>query len=74
MLNLNIWAYLGIALVVVGAAGGLYYKIYKSGGDAVRIEQEKELNKLKDKTDAVQDRALTTTTPRDELRKYARPD
>lgn len=74
LLNIKIYAILGIIVVVLASAGGLYWKIYKSGGDAVRTEQEKALNTLKDKTDAVQDRALTTPAPNDELRKYARPD
>lgn len=74
MPSLNIWAWLAIIALVIGAAGGLYWKVYKSGADSVAIKQEKALNTLKDKTDAIQDRALTTTNPNDELRKYARPD
>lgn len=72
--SLNIYAWMAIAAIAVLAAGGLYYKVYRSGADSVAIKQEKALNELKDRTDAVQDRALTTTSPRDELRKYARPD
>lgn len=74
MSSLSIYAWLGIIALLVVSAGGAYHYIREQGADSVRIEQEKALNELKDKTDAVQDRALTTINPRDELRKYARPD
>lgn len=74
MPSLNIWAYLAIIIAVISAAGGGYWFIYKQGSAAEKAKQEKALNTLKDKTDAVQDRALTTPAPNDELRKFARPD
>lgn len=72
--SLNIWAWLGIAAIVISAIGGGYWFIYHQGAASEIVKQEKAFNKLKDKTDEVQDRALTTTNPRDELRKYGRPD
>lgn len=74
MPNLNVWAWLAIVVAVIGAAGGGYLYIYKQGAAAEKAKQEKAFNVLKDKTDAVQDRALTTPDPNNELRKFSRPD
>lgn len=73
-MTLKLGFYLAIAIGAIAIGGGLYYKIYKSGGDAVRVEQEKKLNTLKDKTHDAQTDALTAPDPRSELRKYSRPD
>ncbi len=72
--RLNVWAWLGILALLISAAGSAYYFIYRQGVASEKAKQEKALNTLKEATDAIQDRALTTPTPSDELRKYARPD
>lgn len=73
-MSIKIGIYIAIAFAVVGIAGGVYYKIYNSGKQAVYIEQEKKLNTLKDKTHDAQTDALTDPKPHDSLRKYSRPD
>lgn len=73
-MSINIWVYLGIAIILVGGATGIYYKIYHAGEQNIIVKQEKKLNTLKDKTDAIQDDALTTDDPRGRMRKYSRPD
>ena len=73
-MSIKIGIYIAIAFAVVGIAGGVYYKIYNSGKQAVYIEQEKKLNTLKDKTHDAQTDALTDPKPRDSLRKYSRPN
>ena len=71
---IKVYVYIAIAVVLAGVAGGIYYKIYNSGKQAVYIEQEKKLNTLKDKTHDAQTDALTNPAPRNGLREYARPD
>lgn len=72
----GIWGWVALAVIVVGAGGTIYYKIYESGKDSVRVEQERKLNTLKDKTNDAKTEALTA--PDDfvdcELRKYADPN
>lgn len=63
-----------VAAVIIIAAALLYYKGYFSGKATVYVEQEKKLNTIKDKTNAAKTDALTTDDPRDELRKYSRPN
>lgn len=73
-MSVKVGIYIAIAIAAAGIAGGIYYKIYNSGKQAVYIEQEKKLNVIKDKTHDAQTDALTNPKPRDGLRKYARPD
>jgi len=73
-MSIKVYVYIAIAIVVAGVAGGIYYKIYNDGKQAVYIEQEKKLNTLKDKTHDTQTDALTNPAPRNGLREYARPD
>lgn len=73
-MTVKIGIYIAIAVAVAGLAGGVYYKIYNDGKEAVRREQEKKLNVLKDTTHDAQTGALTDPKPRDSLRKYSRPD
>ena len=63
------------ALALVTIAGGiLYHNIYEAGQEAVRVEQERTLKKLRDRTDAARDRAWDNPNPRDELRKFSDPN
>lgn len=73
-MGIKIGIYIAIAIAVTGIAGGIYYKIYNDGKEAVRIEQERKLNTLKDVTHDAQTDALTDPKPRDSLRKYSRPN
>lgn len=73
-MQIKIAVYIALAIAVAGIAGGIYYKIYNSGKQAVYLEQEKKLNTLKDKTHDAQTDALTNSKPHDSLRKYSRPD
>lgn len=68
------WLYIGAVVAVLVIGSGIYWKIYNDGKQAVRIEQEKKLNAIKDKTHDAQTDALTNPNPRDELRKYSRPN
>lgn len=72
--KLDLWMYIGAGVLLVGAVGGAYWYVYHQGEKAAIVQQKEALEKLREKTDAVQDRALTTANPRDELRKYSRPD
>lgn len=66
--------YVVLSVIVLGAVGGVWYKIYNSGRQAVITEQQKKLDKLKDKTNAAKTDALTTDDPAGQLREFARPD
>ena len=72
--RLNIYIWLAIAAIVLLSLGSIYHYIYKSGATSEVTKQENALKNLTEKTDAIQDRALTTPTPSNELRNYARPD
>lgn len=75
-LGIKIGIYIALALSAAGAYGIWHYKVRESGKEAVIIEQEKKLNTLKEKTNAVKTEVLTApvSTVNDELLKYARPD
>lgn len=72
----GVWGWVALAVILIGASGTVAYKLRESGKDSVRIEQEKKLNILKDKTNDAKTEALTA--PDDfvdcELRKYADPN
>ena len=74
MPRFNIYIAMAIAAAITISLGGTYLYIYNQGKDAEIQKQEKALNELKERTDDIQDRALTNPNARDELRKYARPD
>lgn len=74
MIPLRLYLIGGALLLVLIAGGVIVHKIYKSGQDAVRIQQERNLQELRNKTDAAKDRALTTDDPRGELREDSRPN
>lgn len=65
---------IGIAIAIISFTVYWSVHMYNNGAASEVVKQEKALDRLEEKTDAVQDRALTTTTPRDELRKYSRPE
>ncbi len=74
MPSLNVWVYLAIAALLIGAAGGAYWYIYEQGAASEKAEQERKLNTLKEKTHETQNNALTAPDPNERLRKYERKD